>query len=94
MGRFVVHFTLVIGASRGNEDNLAKLVRLKPSDATERMSKLHRLIECNDPLGASFACGTICNVSLASTDACESKTMTKCVGVLYRQDTYKKVIAR
>lgn len=76
-------FTLVIGASKGNEDNFAKLVRLNPSDAVERMSKLPRLIECNDPLGASFACGTICNVSL-STDAGESKTMTKCVGDLYK----------
>lgn len=75
-------FTFVMGASKGNDDNFAKLVRRKPSDATERMSKLHRLIECNDPLGASFACGTICNVSL-STDAGESKTMTKCVGDLF-----------
>lgn len=49
--------TLVIGASKGRLVSLAKLVRLKPSEATERTSKLQRLIECRDPLGASFGCG-------------------------------------
>lgn len=37
--------TLVIGASKGRLVSLAKLVRLKPSEATERTSKLQRLIE-------------------------------------------------
>jgi hypothetical protein len=48
--------TFVIGASRGSEDNFARLVLRKPSDAIERMSKLPRRIEWRDPRG-SFACG-------------------------------------
>lgn len=73
----------MIGASSGSDDNLAKLVRLKPSDAMERTSKLHRLIECRDPLGASFTCGVVvCNNVSFSMFVGESNIMTKCVGDL------------
>lgn len=50
--------TFVMGASRGSEESFAKLVRRKPSEAIERMSKLPRLIECSEPRGIdSLACG-------------------------------------
>lgn len=48
--------TFVIGASSGNDESLARLVRRRPSDVIDRMSKLPRRIECNEPRG-SFACG-------------------------------------
>lgn len=74
-----------MGASSGNEDNLARLVRLRPSEAIDRTSKLPRRIECNDPRGASFAWGIVdrdCSLVLGT-----SNEMIKCVGFRPTQNT-------
>lgn len=77
---FQLHLTLVIGASKGNDVSFAKLVRLRPSEAIDRTSKLPRRIECSEPRGASFGCGNVAMKSVCPPGT--SKLNTKCVGIL------------
>lgn len=69
-----------MGASSGRDVSLARLVRLRPSEATDLTSKLPRRIEWRDPRGASFGWGKDAIKSPCPPGT--SKLNTKCVGVL------------
>ena len=56
--------TWVMGASSGRAFSLARLVRRRPSEPTERTSKLPRLIECREPRGPASLVGPRGSISL------------------------------
>lgn len=71
---------MVMGASRGSDVSLARLVRRSPSDAMERTSKLQRRTECKEPRGASFGCGSVAMKSIPPPGI--SKLKIRWVGAL------------
>lgn len=63
-----------MGASNGSDVSLARLVRRRPSDATERTSTLPRRIECCEPRGASLAWGSVATKSPCDPGTSRLKT--------------------
>lgn len=73
--------TCVMGASKGNAFSLAKLVRRRQSEPTDRTSKLPLRIECKEPRGPASFVGTSGIVSLELAFGV-STIKTMCVGRL------------